>query len=73
MGPLLAVVASDFQAITLTQDGMTALVSLGSDRGPIMLALPLEALEALDAFATRAGQVVQRTANGGDAGAASAG
>lgn len=70
MGPLLAVVASDFQAITLTQDGMTALVSLGSDRGPIMLALPLE---ALDAFATRAGQVVQRTANGGDAGAASAG
>jgi len=47
MGPLLAVVASDFQAITLTQDGTTALVSLDSDRGPIMLALPLAALRPL--------------------------
>lgn len=55
MGPLLAVVASEFHDVTLTQDGRAALVSLESDRGPIIVALPLEALGAL---AARAVQVV---------------
>lgn len=53
MGPLLAVVAKAFDDITLTPDGLTALVSLDSNRGPILLALPVEELAALAARTRR--------------------
>lgn len=56
MGPLLAVVAQAFEDITLTPDGLTAMVRLDSNRGPILLALPLEELAAL---ATRGHQVAR--------------
>jgi hypothetical protein len=47
MEPLLAVVAETFEDVALTPDGLTALVSLDSKRGPIMLALPVAELGAL--------------------------
>ena len=53
MGPLLAVVAQDFKGISLAPDGSTALVSLDSDRGPIILSLPVAELRALAARAQR--------------------
>lgn len=53
MGPLLAVVAREFNDIGLTQDGSVALVSLDSDRGPIILALPVAELRALAARAQK--------------------
>jgi hypothetical protein len=59
MGPLLALVAQAFEDITLTPDGLTAMVRLDSNRGPILLALPLEELAALS---TRGGQVARAAA-----------